>query len=157
MAKKYSDEEILAYKTKAATPVQERYADWLKEKLQLEFASPKAEAAFDEAVRISTALRMIFQASDENQEARAEARSEREEAAAAKPKGKPGKKAKPAAEDEDEPEAKPAKAAKPAKKAAAAKAKPADNEDEADEAVAVPTKKTGPKKASARSGAAAPF
>lgn len=169
MAKQYSDEEILAYKDKTVTTVQQRYADWLIEKLELEFPNAKAEAAFREAVRLATALRMIFQASPENQEAREAAAEEREAAQEDKAKAKAAKKSSKAkAEDEGDedaeeeaPKAKPAKAAKaakatPAKKATkAAKADPEDDED--DEPVAAPAKKSAPKKASARSGAAAPF
>lgn len=124
MAKQLTDEQIKAYKDKATSPTQERFADWMIEKLEIDFPNGKAEAAFSEAVRLATALRMIFQASPENQDAREEARSEREEAADAK------------------------KAAKKAPKAAKAADEDADEE---------PAKKSSPKKASARSGAAAPF
>lgn len=165
MAKQMTDEQILAYKDKATTPVQERFSDWLIEKLELEFATPKAEAAFREATRLATALRMIFQASPENQDARAEAKAEREEATETKAETKANKKsakaAKPAKdEDDDAEEAKPAKPAKATKKAPAKAAKPAvdpDEEDDDDTAVAAPAKKSAPKKASARSGAVAPF
>lgn len=172
MAKQLTDEEIKAYNGKASTAVQTRYADWLIEKLEIEFTGSKKEAEakealFRETVRVSTALRMIFQASPENQEAREEGKAEREEAqeakAAEKAKAKADKKAakaaKPAEDDEAEADETPAPKAKPAKKSAkAAKpAAPADDEDAADTAVAAAPKPKAPKKASARSGAAAPF
>lgn len=161
MAKQMSDEKILAYKDKEATAVQERYADWLIEKLQLEFSNAKAEAAFREATRLATALRMIFQASPENQGERESAKEAREEAAAAKAQAKKDKKAKAKDAEADEPEAEetaPAPKAKAAAKKAPAKANkaaPKDDEDEGDTATAS-TKKAAPKKA-ARSGSKAPF
>jgi hypothetical protein len=164
MAKQYSDEEILAYKDKEATAVQTRYADWLVEKLEIEFPNAKAQAAFYEAIRIGTALRMIFQASPENQEARQEARAER---ADAKPKktAKAAKTNEPGDDGEEEDEGtdvggmKPTKAAaKPGKKTVKAKPVPtSEDEDEDAETVAPAPRKSSPRKASARSGAAAPF
>jgi hypothetical protein len=148
MAKVMSDADIAAYKDKAATAVQTRYADWLIEKLDLEFPNTKAEAAFREAVRLSTALRMIFQASPENQGARAEARTE--DKADKKSKAK----AEQADESDDETPA-PKKRGRPAK---AAKPTPVDDEDSGDEAVAPAPKASKPTKAAARSkGNAAPF
>jgi len=155
MAKQYTDEEILAYNDKATTAVQERYADWLIEKLAIEFPNTKAEGAFREAVRVATALRSIFQASPENQEAREESRAERAEEKAEKPKATKATRGKAAKAEPDEDEAPPAKA-KPAKRSAKA-AKPVANEDEEDTAVAPAPRKSAPRKASARSGAAAPF
>lgn len=178
MAKQMTDEQILAYKGKESTVVQTRYADWLIEKLELEFPNAKSEAAFREAVRLATALRMIFQASPENQGEREEAKAAREEASGAKAEAKKAakadkkaKKAKEAEEADDaddaddapeETEAKPAKGKAAAKKAApkaAPKAVPKDEEDDADTAAAAPAKgkAAAPKKASARSGAKAPF
>lgn len=145
-AKEYTKEQLLAYKDKDATAVQTRYADWLIDKLDLEFPNAKAEAAFREAVRLGTALRMIFQASPENQEARGEAKAEREAVAESKPaKG--------------EPTEKPAKAAKKTsgKKAAAAPAPVEDEEDDADTAVQATPKPSAPKKAARAGGKAAPF
>lgn len=144
MAKAMKDEDIANYKEKAATGLQIRFADWLIEKLEIEFPNTKAEAAFREAVRLATALRMVFQASPENKKAKAE------KAAAEPAEGnaeKPGKKSKKDASD--------APASKPAKTRgkATATTEPADG----DTAVAATPAKRGPKKAAARSGAAAPF
>lgn len=158
MARQLTDEEILEYKNKEATTVQERYADWLIEKLQLEFPNPKSEAAFREAVRLATALRMIFQASPENQEARENARSEREEAPApAKPaKAAKAAKAQPAAA-EPEAEAPKRKGGRPKKAAASQAATPeSDQENGGDTAVAPAARPSKPTKA-ARSGRPAPF
>lgn len=154
MAKQMSDEAIAAYKEKEPTAVQTRYADWLIEKLSLDFKTPKDETLFRESVRLATALRMIFQASPENQGVRAETRAEREEAAA----NKPAKKSKAAKTetDEDETDSKPAKKSAKAKAAKPAAAPAPDAEDDADEAVAPAAKKSAPKKA-ARSGKPAPF
>lgn len=157
MARQLSDEEILAYKHKEVTPVQERFADWLVEKLDIDFPNSKAEAAFREAVRLATALRMIFQASSENQEARTESRSERQEAKASK-----ASRAAATPPEEPEEEAPPVKAVKAAKASAkksakATAAKADDDENGGDTAVAPAAKPSAPKKASARSGKPAPF
>lgn len=146
MAKQLSNEEIQAYKDKTPTDLQTRFADWLISKLGLEFANSKVEAGFREGVRLGTALRIPFQASDENQSAREDARAEREEAAAERKASKAPK---------TEPETKPAKATKAAKKAAPAPAEP-DEEDEGDTAVAAAKPAKGPRKA-ARTGAKSPF
>lgn len=154
MAKQLSDEEILAYKEKDATAVQERFADWLIEKLQIEFSSPKNEAAFRETVRLATALRMVFQASPENQEARTETRAERQEAKASRSAATPPE------ESEETAAPAPAKTTKAtAKKSAkATPAKADDGENGGDTAVAPAAKPSAPKKASARSGGKpAPF
>ena len=157
MAQTLSDAQIAAYKKKEATAVQTRYADWLIEKLELEFPNPKAEAAFREAVRIATALRMIFQASPENQGARAESRT-------AEAKG--GKKSKgnaaPGADDDsdngdDETPAPKAKRGRPAKAQAKASKPPVDDEDADDDTPVQTTAKPKPPRKAARSGAAAPF
>lgn len=149
MAKQLTDEEILAYKEKEPTAFQTRYADWLIEKLEIEFPNTKSEAAFREAVRLSVALRMIMQASEENQAARVEARTAKSKA-----------KAKPAEDDDTEAEAeapKPKPAAKrPGRPAKAARPTPAAAEDEDDTAVAPAPKPAAPKKA-ARAGKPAPF
>jgi hypothetical protein len=157
MPKQLTDEEILGYKDKESTAVQERFADWLIEKLELEFPNAKAEAAFREAVRLATALRMIFQASPENQDARTAARAEREEVRSAKPKKTA--KAKPVEDEtEDDADARVFPKTKPAKRGRPAKAsKVEDDEDSGDEVVAPAPKKSSPRKASARSGVAAPF
>lgn len=154
MAKQMTDEQIAAYKDKPATDVAIRFADWMIEKLGLEFKSTKDEALYREAVRQAVALRMIFQASPENQDVRGERREERESAAEAKAEKKASAKAAKAEPKAEE--SKPAKA--PAKKAAkAAKPAPVDTEDEGDTATAAPAKPAKPAKKAARTGAAAPF
>jgi hypothetical protein len=160
MAEPKSDEQILAYKDKAPSPVAVRMADWMIEKLGLEFKTPKDEALYRATVGLTVALRMIFQASPENQGVRAEAKDAREEAATAKATAKATKKTKAAAaadEAEEEAPAPKPKAAKATKAAKAApKSAPKDEEDDEDTTVAAPAKKSAPKKA-ARTGAAAPF
>ena len=159
MAKQLSDEEILEYKGKEATAVQERYADWLIEKLEIEFSGnakevAAKEAAFREAVRLATALRSIFQASPENQAARAEAREEEAPASAKPAKATKAAKATPAEEPEEVPAAAPTGKTKGKKAAKAAAATPAvvDEENGGDTAVAPAAKTSKPQKAAARGG-----
>jgi hypothetical protein len=122
--------DLSSYATKAPTDLHVRYAQWLVDKVGLTL-SAKERALFDKAVSISTALRMPFQRSEENQTARAEraaapkpakapkAAKAEAEAKPAKGKGAKGKKAA-AAVAEPEPEATPAAEAAPAAEEAAA-------------------------------------
>lgn len=132
MARDVSEVDLESYLTKAATDLQTRFAEWLKDQVGYDPTKAKTkEEAFNEGVRLGTALRMVFQASPENQEVLAERRAEREEADA---DSKPAKKAAPAAEKSTPKKAKPEKVrranadvveepeAKPSKKAAAKKA-----------------------------------
>jgi hypothetical protein len=61
------DKDYTTYKDKPATDLQERFGEWIVDKLDLTFGSKKEQAAFLEGVRLATALRMEFQASPENQ------------------------------------------------------------------------------------------
>ncbi len=114
-----------AYLEKPATALQERFAEWIKAEVGYDPSAAKSKAeAFAEGVRLATATRMVFQASDSNREANSEARK------ANATKAKPPKKK--AAKDEDEGEAVAPKKVK--------KAKPVSEDDE-DEAPAPKTKK----------------
>lgn len=114
--------DYTTYLEKAPTDLQSRFAAWIIEQTGMQFGTKKEQAAFEEGVRLATALRMHFQRSPENQEVlttrRAEA-GDRELAAAketAPPRKSAAKKAAAAA-----PVA-PAKKAVPAKKVAKAAA-----------------------------------
>lgn len=127
------ERDYSAYKHQPPTDLQSRFADWLIEKLDLEFTSGAAEKGFREGVRLAVALRIPFQASPENQAHRAQRAAEREERE----------------EQEEAPKAKAAKVAKAAKKA-----RPAP-EPEGDEAVAAaPAKASRPRKAARATRAA---
>lgn len=73
-----------AYKTKAPTDLQERFVPWLTDKVGIDPNSDfKSKAhAFAEGVRLAVALRIPFQASDENRAATEQARANREQARA---------------------------------------------------------------------------
>jgi len=128
-----------AYAEKAPTSLQEHFAEWLIDNMQIEFPTQKAEAIFKNAVRLAVALRIPYQRSAENKEreadeqaANADARKEAQAASAEKKaaraaaKGeeeevraaRPGRKSKAVAE----PEPAPAKRGRPARKAPASKA-----------------------------------
>jgi len=143
-----TDEELdySDYKDKPATDLQARFAVWVKEQLGLEFSSKKEEAAFDEGIRLGTALRIQFQQSPENQADKAEKAEQRaaKKAAAAEaaPKGKKGKGKKAVAKTAVEPD------------------DDDDGDDDGDDEEAAPPVEAKPGKAvkkAARSGAKAPF
>jgi len=116
-----------AYKGKTATTLQARFADWLIQELEMEFASKAAEAAFRDGVRLATVLHMQFQKSPYNREANEAARLAREAAATEAPAPrKSAKAAKPAKAEVTETVAEePAPVKKrPAKKAAPSKVAP---------------------------------
>jgi hypothetical protein len=69
--------DLTTYADKAPTLLQERFADWLIEQVGVNFATQKEMASFREGVRLSTALRMRYQASDENKAANEEERAQR--------------------------------------------------------------------------------
>ena len=69
------------YAAKEATSLQTRFADWLIDKCEVEFATKRDEATFRNAVRLSVSLRIPFQASDENKEATAREREANQRAA----------------------------------------------------------------------------
>lgn len=102
-----------SYRNSAPTDLQTRFADWITEKVAPTVAD---EASFREGVRLATALRMPFQASEENKVARVNSVSSRAEEREAKAKEREEKAAarKAAAEE---------RVAKAAEKAAAAKQK----------------------------------
>jgi hypothetical protein len=84
------------YLDKEPTPLQARFPDWLVEKVGITFGTAKEMAAFREGVRLSTALRIPFQASPENRAARDGAtakKTARPAAAAAEPATKATRKA----------------------------------------------------------------
>lgn len=101
-AKPAEDEKDYSlYLEKEATPLQERFADWIIEKTGYE---PVDEEEFRLAVQLATALRMEHQRSPENQEVLEAKRAEKEERdleRANKPKAKRGRPRK-VAEDVDE-------------------------------------------------------
>lgn len=119
------------YLEKAATPLQNRFSTWIQEEVGYNPNTAKTKAeAFAEGVRIATATRMVFQASDFNRAETAKERAAREAAAAAAAEEVPVP--KPAKATKAAPAPAPAKAA-PAKKAAK-KAAPAPVAAEAEEA-----------------------
>lgn len=146
------------YLEKAATPLQNRFSTWIQEEVGYNPNTAKTKAeAFAEGVRIATATRMVFQASDFNRAETAKERAAREAAAAAAaeevPVPKPAKAAKAAPA--------PAKAA-PAKKAAAKKAAPvaaeAEEAEEAEAPVKTPARRPARRAAAkASSSGEAPF
>lgn len=110
-----ASKDYTGYPGKAASDLQVRFAAWTKDKCGLTFATKKEEAAYDLGLKLGVALRIEFQASPENQAARA--------AAAAAPK--PVKEVK----------EKTPKTAKPKAEAAPVEEPEADSADEADEAL----------------------
>lgn len=103
------------YLNKPATALHDRFGIWIKEEVGYNPSTAKTkDEAFLAGVRIATATRMVFQASDFNRAETAKLRAEREAAVAAAPVTEP--KAAPAP--------KPAKTAKP-KASAAVPAAPA--------------------------------
>lgn len=134
MPRDVSEIDLESYLAKPPTDLQERFAEWIRDQAGYDPTRAKTkEEAFTEGVRLSTALRMIFQASPQNQEVLEARRAEREEGTAAPAKAPKkaaaAEKATPAKKStgkrravevaEEEPEEEPAK---PAKKAAAKKA-----------------------------------
>lgn len=57
------------YADKEPTDLQERFGNWILDKVGVSFGTKKETDAFKEGVRLATALRMPFQRSPENQEA----------------------------------------------------------------------------------------
>lgn len=104
------ERDYTLYLDKAPTDLQDRLADWLIDKVGVEFDDDAEEQAFREGVRLCGALRMDFQASPENQTVLAERRAakaagdDEEDEAPAKPKKSTGKKAKPKKVVDDEPD-----------------------------------------------------
>lgn len=99
------------YRDKAPTDLQTRFADWLIDKVEPVAHDEEGNEvdldlpSFEEGVRLGVALRMVFQASPENQAVLAENRAarEEEEAKPAKAKAAPAKrKTKAVAEEEPE-------------------------------------------------------
>lgn len=147
MAKTTEEIDLSAYLEKEATDLQSRFAEWLMENVGYDPSKAKTkQEAFEEGVRLATAMRMIFQASPENREANAArkaAKAEEVEEEAPAPKAKKSAKATPAkkaskkaaapVEEEEEPEeeAPAPKKAKAKKAAAVKKRKPASDDDEA--------------------------
>jgi len=138
VARDVSEVDLSSYLDKTPTDLQERFAAWLKDAVGFDPSRAKTkEDAFNEGVRLATAMRMIFQASAENQEVLEQRRVEREQGV-----------------EEETPKAKKAaKAAAPAKattkKATAKKvAKVAEEVEEEDEEEAPAPKKATAKKTS---------
>lgn len=106
------------YLNKPATPLHDRFGIWIKEEVGYNPSTAKTkEEAFQAGVRLATATRMVFQASDFNRAETAKLREAREAELATAPT--PAPKAAPAP--------KPAKVAKP-KASAAVPAAPAPAE-----------------------------
>lgn len=133
--------DLEAYLAKAPTDLQARFAEYIKDVVGYDPSTAKnKDEAFKEGVRLATALRMVFQASDENRKATALRRKARAEAAEAA--------------DEDETPKVKAKKAKPVEEAPAAapaKAKKAKSGQVTEEA---PKAKSGKAKKSKRAAAA---
>jgi hypothetical protein len=151
------------YLTKEPTDLHIRFADWIKEKTGLTFATKKDEAAFLRAVALSVYLRIPFQSSPENQAALEAAKTDKAardvEKAAAKSAVKAEKASakKAAAKTEAEAEEAPKAAAKaPAKKAPAAKGKATAKATATEEATEAPAEEApAPKQRAAAKPAAA--
>lgn len=114
--------DYTAYLGKEPTRLQATFADWIVEKTGKTFGNAKEEAAWKDGVRLGVALRMKFQASDENQAELARAKAERDAAAALETEEVPAPKAEKApkgkkATTPEQAEIPPAAAPKPAKKA----------------------------------------
>lgn len=120
-----ADTDFTVWATKPATDLQKRFGPWILDKVGIEFGTKKELDAFLEGVRLSTALRIPFQASPENQAARAEKAAEEKPVKATKAAASKLTKATTSAAVE-EPTPAPAKAAgrKAAKKAAPTEALP---------------------------------
>jgi hypothetical protein len=73
------EKDYTGYVAKAATPLQEDFAEWLMgEEVGYDPSSAKTKKdAFEEGVRLAVALRIPFQASDYNRGRTAERRSQR--------------------------------------------------------------------------------
>lgn len=113
------------YKALPPTNLQARFVGWIQDKVGYEPTKAKTKAeAFAEGVRLAVALRMPFQASDENQKVLAQRRAEKNGGAAKKAEETPRKTRKKAA-SEVEAEETPKKKAKKAKAAVEAEEKPA--------------------------------
>lgn len=117
-----ADVDFTVWASKAPTDLQKRFGPWLMEKVGLEFATKKEEAAFFEGVRLATALRIPFQSSPENQAARAEKAAEPKPEKVEKTAKKAAKTAAPAAEDPAE--TTPAKPGRKPRKSAPTEAQP---------------------------------
>jgi hypothetical protein len=126
MAKAADGPDYAKYADKPATDLQVRFGEWIQDKVGIEFGTKKELEAFNEGVRLATALRMPFQRSDENQSVLEKRRGGEEEEAPARPAKKATKKARRAAAEEEAP----AKPAKKAAKKAARRAAPASDEPE---------------------------
>ncbi len=138
------------YADKPATALQARFGEWIQTEVGYDPSKAKTKLeAFLEGVRIATATRMVFQASDFNRAANAESRAANEARR---------KEAEAARATEAEAEPKPARKAAPAKAAPAAKKAPAKKAAapaaEAEEAPA-PAKRPAPRRAPRRAPAAA--
>jgi hypothetical protein len=136
------------YLDKPPTALQERFAVWIKEEVGYNPAAAKTkEEAFQNGVRIATATRMVFQASDFNRAANEEARLQRE-----------AERAEAEAEAEEAPapvkKPMPVKPAKATRAKAAAKATTPGPEPEPEEPVVTPAKPT--RRPARRAAAAAP-
>lgn len=120
------ERDLTTYADKAPTDLQSRFAEWIPDQTGYNPNSAKTKAeAFNAGVRLATALRMIFQASPENQaaleEARTAAAQRASEKASAEEKPAPAKKAPAKKAAKAAAEEAPAKAT-PARKRAAKKA-----------------------------------
>lgn len=144
MPKNVAEVDLEVYLTKPPTDLQYRFAEWIRDQVGYDPTKAKTkEDAFNEGVRLGTALRMIFQASPENQQVLEDRRAEREngsEPAPVKPKAAPapakkaatGKKRAAVVEEPEEEPARPAKKAA-AKKATGTKRRPAPPSADEDE------------------------
>lgn len=114
-----AETDFTVWAGKPPTDLQARFGPWLLEKVGIEFGTKKETDAFLEGVRLSTALRIPFQASPENQAVRAAKASEPKPE---KPAKKVAKAAAPAAEAPAE--AAPAKPGRKPRKGAPTEALP---------------------------------
>jgi len=137
------ERDYTVYLEKAPTDLQKRFAEWLMDEDIVGYDPSKAKTkqeAFEEGVRLATAMRMVFQASPENRAANEERKAARADESEEEP-AKPAKKAAPAkkavkkaaapAEEEEPEEEAPAPKKAVAKKAPVKKRRPASDEDEA--------------------------
>jgi hypothetical protein len=105
MAKSDEPVDATTYLDKAPTVLQARFAGWIKDEVGYNPATAKTKAeAFEEGVRLATATRMVFQASDFNREANAAQQAANAKARAAAKAAKEAEEA-----EEEEAPVKPAK------------------------------------------------
>jgi hypothetical protein len=90
-----AERDLTVYAEKAPTDLQTRFAEWIPDQTGYNPNAAKSKVeAFNAGVKLATALRMVFQASPENQAALAESKARAEQAKADRAKAADEKPAK---------------------------------------------------------------